>query len=61
VVRPERAQLALETLREHPLGREAAILGTVDAQSDGLCVLHTVVGGQRVVQKPYGEMLPRIC
>jgi hydrogenase expression/formation protein HypE len=61
VVRPTEAQAALKALQAHPLGHQAAIIGHVSTQQDGLCVLETEIGGQRIVQKPYGEQLPRIC
>lgn len=61
VVRPEWAQLALETMHKHPLGAKAAIIGRVEDRQDGRCELHTLMGGRRIVQKPYGEQLPRIC
>jgi hydrogenase expression/formation protein HypE len=61
VVRPDRAAAALEALRGHPRGREAAEIGTVGGARDGTVVLKTAAGGTRLVQKPYGEELPRIC
>lgn len=61
VVRPGDVRLALAALQGHPLGRGATVIGRVAAEKDGLCVLHTEIGGQRIVQKPYGEQLPRIC
>ncbi|NNM87190.1 MAG: hydrogenase expression/formation protein HypE, partial [Phycisphaerae bacterium] len=61
VVRPAEAQAALKAFQAHPLGHQAAIIGHVSTQQDGLCVLQTEIGGQRIVQKPYGQELPRIC
>lgn len=61
VVRRQRASAALKALREHPLGRQAAIIGRFEEERDALCELLTDVGGRRIVQKPYGEELPRIC
>ena len=61
VVRPEEAEIALAALRSHSQGRDACVIGHVDAASDGICELHTTIGGRRIVQKPYGEQLPRIC
>ena len=44
------------------LGPDARAIGTVgDAPPDGLCDLVTHIGGRRLVRKPYGEQLPRIC
>jgi hydrogenase expression/formation protein HypE len=61
VVRPGSAQRVLEVMRAHPLGRGAAIIGTVEDKHDGLCEIRTTIGGRRILQKPYGEQLPRIC
>ncbi len=61
VVRPDATTRALELLRGHPLGREAAEIGAFGSETDGLCELVTDVGGRRILQKPYGEELPRIC
>ena len=61
VVRSSAAPAALATLRSHPLGRDAAEIGVFTEVEDGLCELVTDVGGRRILQKPYGEELPRIC
>ncbi len=64
VVRREAASRALAVLQESGDvggGPEASIIGTVGVVRDGLCELHTGIGGRRIVQKPYGEQLPRIC
>ncbi|GAB4385886.1 MAG: hydrogenase expression/formation protein HypE [Phycisphaerales bacterium] len=61
VVPPEQAAAAVAAMRGHECGREAAVIGRIGTERDGICVLTTDVGGQRVIQKPYGEQLPRIC
>lgn len=61
VVRPRAADAALAVLRRHEAGRKACIVGRVEESRDSLCELRTAIGGGRVVQKPYGELLPRIC
>lgn len=61
VVRPGAAETALAALRNHPLGRDASIIGQVGETQTGLCQLVTEIGGRRILQKPYGEQLPRIC
>ncbi len=60
-VRPDQAALALQVMHEHPLGEEARIIGQVEDKQDGICELQTQMGGRRILQKPYGEQLPRIC
>ncbi len=56
------APKCLEICRGHELGKEARIIGAVEPKQElPLVVLHTKIGGQRVVQMPYGRDLPRIC
>ena len=55
------AESALATLRGHALGRQAAIIGHVTAESPGRVVMHTVFGGRRIVDMLVGDQLPRIC
>ena len=52
---------ALETLRQHPLGACAALIGRVAAEHPGIVVMRTKIGGERVVDMMSGEQLPRIC
>ncbi|KPJ72530.1 MAG: hydrogenase [Planctomycetes bacterium DG_20] len=63
VVAADEAEAALAAMRGHPLGRDAAGIGeVVPAPARGPRVtLHTRVGGERVLEMPYGEDLPRIC
>ncbi|MCL2646723.1 MAG: hydrogenase expression/formation protein HypE [Phycisphaerales bacterium] len=63
-VHPQHAQQVLQTLRSHPLGRDSAIIGQIDKAEhtpDAICELRTLIGGRRIIHKPYGEQLPRIC
>ena len=55
------AEAALAALRNHPLGRDAAIIGEVTADRPGRVVLRSRIGGQRIVDMLSGEQLPRIC
>ena len=55
------AETALATMRTHPLGREAAIIGSVQAEPPGLVFLRTDIGGMRVLDMLVGDPLPRIC
>ncbi|MFQ5862793.1 MAG: hydrogenase expression/formation protein HypE [Candidatus Brocadiales bacterium] len=52
---------AIETLRSHPLGREARKIGQVTDDHKGTVILKTSIGGRRVVPMASGELLPRIC
>ena len=55
------APAALEALRSHPLGAQAAIAGRAVAENAGLVVLRTRIGSRRVVDMLPGDQLPRIC
>ncbi|SEL21407.1 hydrogenase expression/formation protein HypE [Streptacidiphilus jiangxiensis] len=57
----EHADAALAALRSHPLGAQAAVIGTCTDQHPGMVVARTGLGGTRVVDLPLGEQLPRIC
>lgn len=61
VVAPSDADRLLAAWRSHPLGREAAVIGRFVEASPPLVELITRAGGRRIVQRPYGEELPRIC
>ena len=55
------AEILLATMRAHPLGREAAIIGEVVADAQSFVEMETVFGGRRLVDWLSGEPLPRIC
>lgn len=57
----EHSVRVLEALRAHPLGRDAARIGHVTESHPGFVILKTPVGGERVLDLPFGEALPRIC
>jgi hydrogenase expression/formation protein HypE len=59
-VSPDSAERLVAVLREHPLGRNAAIVGTCIAERPGSIILDTGFG-KRLLAEPEGEPLPRIC
>ena len=61
LVPAQAAERVLAAMRAHPAGRQAAAIGEVEEGPGGLVVLHTVFGGQRIVDMLVGEQLPRIC
>jgi hydrogenase expression/formation protein HypE len=62
VVSPEFADGCLSICRNHPLGKEANIIGDiVETRDVPLVEIETRIGGKRIVQMPYGRELPRIC
>lgn len=61
MVAPEDADQVLYKMRQHPLGRNSCIIGRVVSEHPGRVVLHTGIGGRRIVDMLSGEQLPRIC
>ena len=51
----------LGAMRDHPLGRDAAIVGTVVPDANHFVQMRTGFGGSRMVDWLAGEQLPRIC
>ncbi|MGC9455432.1 MAG: hydrogenase expression/formation protein HypE [Phycisphaerae bacterium] len=60
VVDGEAADEAREVLAACEISAGAAVIGTVGGPGS-MVEMVTRVGGRRVIQKPYGEELPRIC
>jgi hydrogenase expression/formation protein HypE len=61
IVAPEAADAVLLSMRRHPLGRDAAIIGTVGEKRAGLVTMRTPFGSTRIVDMLAGDQLPRIC
>jgi len=57
----EHAAEMVEAMRRHPLGVEAAIIGTVADRDPGMVTMRTVFGTTRIVDMLPGDQLPRIC
>lgn len=55
------AERLLGVMRDHPLGRDAAVIGEVIEDAHGFVQMETGFGGSRVVDWLAGEQLPRIC
>ena len=61
IVAPEAAEAVLDAMQGHPLGREARVIGTVQAGATPLVTIRTMLGTCRVVDMLAGDQLPRIC
>jgi len=57
----EIAEAVVEFLAGFNCGKRAAIVGCVVTSDHPLVLLRTRIGGERLVAKPAGEILPRIC
>jgi hydrogenase expression/formation protein HypE len=55
------AELLLQVMRSHPLGKDAALIGEVVDAHRGMVTMQSLIGGTRVVTMLAGEQLPRIC
>jgi len=58
-VKKEDAERCLEILREHPLGKNAEIIGYATKEHKGV-IMETIVG-RRIVDMPIGDPIPRVC
>jgi len=61
VVSETAADAAITVLQNIPGGENAAVIGEVKADPPGVLVMNAVLGGQRLVDMPDGEQMPRIC
>lgn len=59
-VSPEMVRDILDTLHKTPWGKDAEVIGEVRKDIQGV-ILETVVGGKRLVTRPVGDPVPRIC
>ena len=60
-VQKEFADEVLKELRKHPLGHQSSIIGKVINNESSKVLLETTAGGLRRLQKPLGELIPRVC
>jgi hydrogenase expression/formation protein HypE len=61
VAAPEEAEAMVERMNTDPLGKGAAIIGTVTTPGEARVVVRSSGGGRRYLVMPSGELLPRIC
>jgi hydrogenase expression/formation protein HypE len=48
-------------MKKHKYGRASRVIGRVVSRGKAEVVMKTSIGGSRIVDMPYGELLPRIC
>jgi hydrogenase expression/formation protein HypE len=58
---PNEAERLLEVMKNHPLGRNAEVIGSVTQENRKRVTLHTWIGGHRVLDMLTGGQYPRIC
>lgn len=60
VIAAEQAAAAVQALRAHPQGEGATVFGHIDRATKHV-VMHTELGGQRILEELEDDPLPRIC
>lgn len=58
-VAAEDAESVLKALRSHAYGRDAVIVGTVTEGAH--VIMETAIGGERFIEPPMGDPVPRVC
>lgn len=58
---PEEAERLLEVMRNHPLGQHGEVIGKVTEENPKRVILHTLIGGHRILDMLTGTQYPRIC
>lgn len=53
------ADAILDALHRHPYGRDAAVVGTVTKGAH--VIMETSIGGERFIEPPMGDPVPRVC
>ena len=61
LVDPEEADNVIAELHRHELSKEAKIVGYAQEGPKGQVHIITDIGGKRILDKPYGEPIPRVC
>jgi hydrogenase expression/formation protein HypE len=55
------AERLLEAMKNHPLGRNAEVIGKVTEENRKRVTLRTLIGGHRILDMLSGGQYPRIC
>jgi len=58
---PDDAERLLKVMENHPLGKDGKIIGKVTEKHQKRVVLHTLIGGHRILDMLTGGQYPRIC
>jgi hydrogenase expression/formation protein HypE len=58
-VPPSSADAILAALHSHKYGKDAAVIGTVTKGAH--VIMETLVGGERFIEPPIGDPVPRVC
>jgi hydrogenase expression/formation protein HypE len=58
-VPPSSVDAILAALRMHKYGKDAAVVGTVTKGAH--VIMETIIGGERFIEPPIGDPVPRVC
>jgi hydrogenase expression/formation protein HypE len=61
VVENDSADDVMKAIKETKYGSNAKIIGDVKDSHSGMVLLRTTIGGTRILRKPLGEPIPRVC
>lgn len=61
IVDHDKTKELLDVMRNHPLGKDSSVIGTILESKAGLVTLKTNFKTTRIIDMLSGEMLPRIC
>ncbi len=61
IVAKELVDEALNILHSHPFGSDAAFIGEVSEEHPGMVLTVNTYGARRILYRPVGTKLPRIC
>ncbi len=61
IIAPEQATEAVSALKQQSGCELAEIIGEIRVEPGGTLIMNALLGGQRLVDMPDGEQLPRIC
>ncbi|MCP4132152.1 MAG: hydrogenase expression/formation protein HypE [bacterium] len=61
IVKAGTEEQVLEIMKKNEKGKEAAIIGEIDAEFPGKAYIETEIGGRRILPLLIEEQLPRIC
>ncbi|OGF55340.1 MAG: hydrogenase expression/formation protein HypE [Candidatus Fraserbacteria bacterium RBG_16_55_9] len=60
-VAPSDGERALQIMQSDPLGQDACLIGEVLGEPEGVVMLKSQIGANRILDMLSGEQLPRIC
>jgi hydrogenase expression/formation protein HypE len=55
------ADKVLSAMRAHEYGHEGRVIGKVSGTGRGRLMMKTIIGSEREIDLPTGELVPRIC